>query len=86
MNWWYFAPDARRHNNGDRERRMDTSIPMNRQTQNSSSVTVAQGIPATERTTFTLTGLPSGTNSFLRVVSCKGGQDNHYGFKDYFVL
>ena len=56
------------------------------QTQNGSSVTIAQGTPATERTTFTLTGLPSGTNSFLRVVSCKNGQDKHYGLKDYFVL
>jgi hypothetical protein len=53
-------------------------------TQNSQSVTVASGTPATDRTSFTLTGLPSGTTNFFIVFSCRGGQDNR-GFHSYFV-
>jgi hypothetical protein len=53
-------------------------------TQNSKSVTVATGTPATDRTSLTLTGLPSGTTNFFVVFSCQGGQDNR-GFHSYFV-
>jgi hypothetical protein len=53
-------------------------------TQNSQAVTVASGTPATDRTSFTLTGLPSGTTNFFIVFSCKDGQDQR-GQHSYFV-
>ena len=37
-------------------------------------MTYATGTPATDRTSFTLTGLPSGTQRYQFVVSCADGQ------------
>lgn len=36
---------------------------------------VAQGTPATDRTSFTLTGLPSGQRDYLIKASCANGQE-----------
>ncbi len=36
----------------------------------------AQGTPATDRTSFTFTGLPSGKSYYVIKVSCASGQEN----------
>ena len=42
------------------------------------------GTPATDRTSFTLTGLPSGDKSFTVIVSCDAGRENN-GSRTYTV-
>ncbi|HEY4320382.1 MAG TPA: hypothetical protein VGM77_04305 [Gemmatimonadales bacterium] len=44
----------------------------------------ALGTPDSERSTFTLTGLPSGKVSYHIIISCNGGQDDLGSF-DYTV-
>jgi hypothetical protein len=40
------------------------------------STVVAEGTPATDRTSFTFTGVPSGVRYYLIKVSCSAGQEN----------
>lgn len=37
----------------------------------------ATGTPATDRSSFTLTGLPSGDKTYTLIISCAGGQENN---------
>ncbi|MEP6833076.1 MAG: hypothetical protein ABJB74_06760 [Gemmatimonas sp.] len=43
-----------------------------------------QGTPATDRTAFTLTGLPSGDQSVTVIISCDAGRENN-GSRTYTV-
>lgn len=45
-------------------------------TSSSASTLVASGTPATDRTTFTFTGLQSGVHYLLIKASCNNGQEN----------
>jgi hypothetical protein len=42
-----------------------------------SRMTVANGTPATDRTSFTFTNMPSGTHEYFLVVSCEAGIDSY---------
>ncbi|MEP6781713.1 MAG: hypothetical protein ABJC26_17570 [Gemmatimonadaceae bacterium] len=44
----------------------------------------ATGTPATDRSAFTLTGLPSGEKTYTLIISCAGGQENN-GSHSYTV-
>ena len=44
----------------------------------------ASGTPATDRTSFTLTGLPSGEKTYTIIISCSEGQENN-GSHSYTV-
>lgn len=44
----------------------------------------ATGTPATDRTSFTLTGLPSGEKTYTLIISCAAGQENN-GSHSYTV-
>ena len=47
--------------------------------------TVASGTPATDRTSFTFSGLPSGDRFYYLVISCAAGQDDR-GQTNYTVM
>jgi hypothetical protein len=46
---------------------------------------IASGTPASDRTSFSLSGLPSGTHSWSIIISCNQGQDN-LGLSTFVVM
>ena len=44
--------------------------------QETDGTVIAQGTPDSDRSTFTLSGVPSGTHSYQIVISCDAGRDN----------
>jgi len=48
--------------------------------QETDGTVIAQGTPDSDRSTFTLSGVPSGTHNYQIVISCDAGRDNLGGF------
>lgn len=44
--------------------------------QETDGTVIAQGTPDSDRSTFTLGGVPSGTHNYQIVISCDDGRDN----------